>query len=76
MMQPKQSNHDVQEGWMIHVYGGDRRLLCSLEASHIWFFIGGLVVGLFLAGIVASSQRPATTPTPTPNTLTPPLAID
>ncbi|MBF2048838.1 MAG: hypothetical protein IGS54_15995 [Elainella sp. C42_A2020_010] len=39
------SQLDVNEGWAVHVYGGDRRLLCSFGSSHCWLFVLGLVAG-------------------------------
>lgn len=39
----------IDEGWIVHVYGRNRRLLCALEPSHGWMFLAGLVLGLLLA---------------------------
>ncbi|MGB3203214.1 MAG: hypothetical protein WBA99_20075 [Nodosilinea sp.] len=39
----------TQEGWAIHVYNCDRRLVCTLEPSHGWVFMAGLALGLGLA---------------------------
>ncbi len=47
------------EGWSIQVYGGDRRLLVSLDASHLWLFGIGTVVGLAIA-LTSLSHDPST----------------
>lgn len=39
----------IDEGWIVHVYGRNRRLLCALEPSHGWTFLAGLGLGLLLA---------------------------
>lgn len=71
---------DIDEGWVVHVYGRDRRLLCSLERSHSWSFLIGLAVGLILGlGVAAVSLRsesstPQSQPLPTP--MEPPLSVD
>lgn len=38
-----------REGWLVQIYGRDRRLLCVLEPSHAWTFLLGCGVGLLLA---------------------------
>jgi hypothetical protein len=40
---------NTSDGWLVQVYGGDRRLLCVLDASHAWMFALGCGVGLLLA---------------------------
>lgn len=40
---------DINEGWAVHVYAGDRRLLCSFNPSHGWLFLAGLAIGGLLA---------------------------
>lgn len=52
----------VDEGWIVHIYGRDRQLLCALESSHGWAFCAGWVFGLLLA-IVWFNLAPATHPT-------------
>ncbi len=44
----------VDEGWMVHIYGRNRRLLCALEPSHGWSFLLGLGVGLTLTIILVN----------------------
>lgn len=46
-----QSKLDTNEGWVVQVYGSDRRLLCVLEPSHGWVFLIGCGVGLLLSVI-------------------------
>lgn len=35
----------VSEGWIVQVYGQNRRLICALEPSHGWTFLAGLILG-------------------------------
>lgn len=71
---------NVDEGWVVHVYGSDRRLLCSLERSHGWIFAAGLAVGLVLGiGFAAISLRAESASHQSqPHTLPmePPLSVD
>ncbi len=71
-------HHTTQEGWAIHVYDCDRRLLCTLEPSHGWTFIAGLALGLTLAIIGYNlPQAPAIAPPQGPNPdIVAPLQID
>ncbi|MGB3310036.1 MAG: hypothetical protein WA939_02195 [Nodosilinea sp.] len=46
-LQPKFAN--TSEGWLVQIYGSDRRLLCVLELSHAWTFLLGCGFGLLLA---------------------------
>ncbi len=39
---------NIQEGWAVQIYGGDRRLICVLESSHAWSFLLGCGFGLLL----------------------------
>ncbi|WP_017301018.1 hypothetical protein [Nodosilinea nodulosa] len=71
-------HHTTQEGWAIHVYDRDRRLLCTVEPSHGWMFVAGLALGLMLA-IVGYNlpQTPTTAAPPRPNSdMVAPLQID
>jgi len=68
----------IQEGWAIHVYSCDRRLLCTLEPSHGWMFMVGLALGLTL-GIIGYNlpHGAATTASPDPSPdIVAPLQID
>ncbi|WP_370584720.1 hypothetical protein [Oculatella sp. LEGE 06141] len=61
---------NTSEGWLVQIYGGDRRLLCVLESSHAWTFLLGCGFGLLLAlgwfNLVryspSTTYEPATTP--------------
>ena len=39
----------TSEGWLVQIYGRDRRLLCVLESSHAWSFLVGCGFGLLVA---------------------------
>ncbi|MBE7382838.1 MAG: hypothetical protein F6J95_015660 [Leptolyngbya sp. SIO1E4] len=77
---------DADEGWIVQVYGSNRRLLCVLEPSHGWIFLAGCCLGLALAIVIfnvsrytSSTDRPELT---APNESTtdpvkrPPLQVD
>lgn len=71
--------HNTQEGWAIHVYNCDRRLLCTLEPSHGWAFAAGLTLGLVVAVIGYNLPESSTTAEPSrpySEHLTAPLQID
>jgi len=64
----------TQEGWAIHFYNCDRRLVCTLEPSHGWAFAAGLAFGLGLAIIgynLPQSPVPATPQPPSPDLVAP-----
>ena len=42
------------EGWAVHIYNGDRHLLCTLEPSHSWVFVIGISVGMVAAFLLSS----------------------
>lgn len=77
---PKVTKETVEfnEGWVIHVYGRDRRLLCSLEPSHCWMFVAGLALGALLMATWVrgepSSAQPEMSPIEVPAPA--PLAVD
>ena len=48
---------DANEGWLVQVYGSNRRLLCVLESSHAWTFLMGCCVGLLLSVIWINTAR-------------------
>jgi len=72
-LQPK-SNTD--EGWVVQVYGSDRRLLCVLEASHCWTFSIGCCVGLLLSVIWINLAQYSPPLQPTSPAETPALPVD
>ena len=47
----------VDDGWIVHIYGHNRRLLCALEPSHGWVFLIGCGVGLGLAILFVNLAR-------------------
>lgn len=53
-LQPKLN---ADEGWMVQVYGSNRRLLCVLEPSHAWIFLIGCGVGLLFSVIWINAAR-------------------
>jgi hypothetical protein len=66
---------DINEGWAVHVYAGDRRLLCSFNLSHCWFFLIGLAVGgLLTAASIQREPSSAQTSFSVPNPA--PLSVD
>lgn len=71
-------HHPTQEGWAIHVYSCDRRLLCTLDPSHGWMFIAGLALGLMVAIIGYNLPHEPTVIIPQPPNpdLVAPLQID
>jgi hypothetical protein len=67
---------NTPEGWLVQVYGGDRRLLCVLEASHAWTFLVGCGFGLMLAvGWFNLAQASPSAPY-VPATTTPEMWVD
>ncbi len=54
---PSMPNLDANEGWVIQVYGRNRRLLCVLEPSHAWLFFIGCGVGLMLSIVWINAAR-------------------
>ncbi|MGB3138614.1 MAG: hypothetical protein WBG38_03035 [Nodosilinea sp.] len=72
-------HHTTQEGWAVHIYDCDRRLLCTLEPSHGWTFVAGLALGLTVAVIGYNLPQTHTTATPPPldsETVAPLLQVD
>ncbi|HSM82036.1 MAG TPA: hypothetical protein VLS96_10125 [Nodosilinea sp.] len=71
-------HHTTQEGWAVHVYDCNRRLLYTLEPSHGWMFMAGLALGLTLGIIGYNLPRSPTTAAPlAPNPdIVAPLQID
>ncbi len=64
------------EGWSIQVYGGDRRLLFSLDASHAWLLGVGIGVGFAIALVSLSHHRSTSVPTVQPVPQAAPLQLD
>ncbi len=66
----------TSEGWLVHVYSGDRRLLCVLEPSHAWMFLLGCGLGILLALGWFNLAKHSPSPTYTPSTTPPVMLID
>lgn len=64
------------EGWSIQVYGGDRRLLLSLDASHAWLFGAGILVGLAIALVGFRDQLEEASPPAESPPLVAPLQLE
>ncbi len=71
--QPKLS---ADEGWVVQVYGSNRRLLWVLEPSHGWIFLIGCSVGLLLSVIWINVARHSPPLEPTSPTESPALQVD
>ncbi|ESA36945.1 hypothetical protein N836_05125 [Leptolyngbya sp. Heron Island J] len=68
---------DADEGWVVQVYGSNRRLLCVLEPSHGWIFLAGCCVGLLLSVIWINAARYSSpVEAPTTPTEAPALQVD
>ncbi|MEO1067990.1 MAG: hypothetical protein AAFW95_02570 [Cyanobacteria bacterium J06638_6] len=67
---------DIDEGWAVQVYGGNRRLLCVLGPSHGWIFLAGCCAGLLLSVIWFNLARYSSPVEPTVPGDTPALHID
>jgi len=66
-------------GWAINIYGGDRRLLCTLDPSHAWAFLTGIFLGacLMLAGLQSdATATPQTQVDAERSTNSAPLSVD
>jgi len=62
--------NNTNDGWLVQIYNGERRLLCVLESSHAWSFLLGCGFGLLVAVVwfnlanqsPSRTYEPATTP--------------
>ncbi|MBJ7899527.1 MAG: hypothetical protein GC158_06335 [Cyanobacteria bacterium RI_101] len=64
------------EGWLVQIYGAQRRLLCVLDPSHGWMFLMGCAAGLLFAVLFVNLDRQSASP-PAPATVkSPPLQVD
>ncbi|MGK7891374.1 MAG: hypothetical protein AB4042_18750 [Leptolyngbyaceae cyanobacterium] len=68
---------DTDEGWLVQVYGSNRRLLYVLEPSHGWVFVIGCSVGLLFSVIWFNLARysPPSDPTSPTELRTKPPAL-
>lgn len=67
---------EADEGWLVQVYGQNRRLLCVLEPSHGWIFLLGCGVGILLAIIWFNIARYSEPIEPVPPTEIPQIQVD
>lgn len=67
---------DKDDGWIVQVYGSNRRLLWVLEPSHGWIFLIGCGVGLILSIIWINATRYSPPLEPTPPKELPALQVD
>ena len=61
-----QSTLNTNDGWLVQVYGSNRRLLWVLEPSHGWSFLIGCGVGLLLSVVWFNIARYSSPAEPTP----------
>lgn len=76
--EPKKSpsSLNTDDGWLVQVYGSDRRLLCVLEPSHGWLFLLGCGVGVLLTLIWVNAARYSPPTEPTAPQEVPKLQVD
>jgi hypothetical protein len=54
----KKLDYQVDEGWVVHIYGRNRRLLCALEPLHGWIYLIGVSTGLLFSVLLFNIARP------------------
>ncbi|WP_017305970.1 hypothetical protein [Spirulina subsalsa] len=64
------------EGWSIQIYGSDRRLLLSLDATHAWLLGIGILVGFVIALMGLRNQCQVSQPPVESPHLVAPLELD
>ena len=76
--EPKQQKPQLEthEGWLVQVYGSNRRLLCVLDASHGWIGLIGFGLGFLLAVLSMGADSYSPPRTVTPPTELPALQVD
>lgn len=67
---------DHEGGWIVQVYGSNRRLLWVLEPSHGWIFLIGCSVGVLLSVIWINVARYSPPLEPNPPKDSPVLQVD
>lgn len=67
---------EADEGWLVQVYGRNRRLLCVLDPSHGWLFLLGCGVGGLLTVLWFNMARYSAPVEPAPPTEIPQMQID
>lgn len=73
---PKQLQKMPDEGWSILIYSRDRRLLCSLDPSHGWTLLAGILLGFIFALVSTSARIPAQPSAPISAPMNAPLNLD
>jgi hypothetical protein len=73
-LQTKLDNTD--DGWIVHIYDHNRRLLCVLDSSHVWTFLWGCGFGLLLAVGWSNLARYSPSLTYEPTKTPPEIQID
>ncbi|MEL6602051.1 MAG: hypothetical protein AAFP20_02360 [Cyanobacteria bacterium J06614_10] len=58
----------AQEGWSIHIYNGNRHLLCTVGPSHGWAFGLGILTGGLMLLTFSNLRWPSSTNISTPDT--------
>lgn len=66
----------AQQGWVVQVYGSNRRLLWVLEPSHGWIFLMGCCAGVLLSIIWFNAARYSAPVEPVPPTEAPAFQVD
>ena len=66
----------IDEGWSVHVYDRQRRLLYVLDPSHRWTFLVGCIVGISFALVGVNLVQNQSAPEPVRSTDTPKLEVD
>jgi hypothetical protein len=68
----------LNSGWTVHIYNGERQLLCTLGPSHGWSLAAGTAVGILFAiiGFNLSNPQMANSLPADPLPVTPPLQVD
>ncbi|BAW96806.1 hypothetical protein NIES970_17480 [[Synechococcus] sp. NIES-970] len=73
---PSPPKLNVNQGWVVQIYGRNRQLLWVLEPSHGWMFLIGCSIGLLLAVIWINLARHSPPPEATPIVEPPTLQVD
>ncbi len=65
-----------KEGWLVQVYGGDRRLICIIEPSHAWAFLLGCGIGILFTVAWVNLASFSSSRTYAPATTVPELRLE
>ncbi|MFN5516571.1 MAG: hypothetical protein ACK5CA_18015 [Cyanobacteriota bacterium] len=64
------------EGWLVQIYGAQRRLLCVLDPSHGWMFVIGFGAGLLVSLLWINAERQSPSSAVPATVKSPPLQVD